>query len=225
MRAPDTIIVGMADARFPSSLGQFLSNGVREIDLSCNQAIGGVEGGLCNVKAQFAQVAQTEIGKKLTEETLTSWLLSKQLRAAGVDVELERHYPGSREECDLVIEGDQDRRFWIEVKYGSKRWYRRDGSTGRTSAYKGYLLGDASHPGTAHDFRKLVRLKSTDAFGIGVLLIGFDSTIAQMDADIDRLTSQERLTEEGWSLATHERWLDRRNDTFRINCWFWCRKV
>jgi hypothetical protein len=210
------------NASFPALLGDFLANGVRDVDLSCNHLINGIEGGLCNIKSRFAAEAHSELGKRLTEETLTTWLLLKRLKAAGCEADAEVHYPGTRKECALVLRGSDKRGFWIEVKYAWKGWYGCNGKAGRSPNFKGYLLGDYSHPGTAHDFRKLMKLSRLHARGLGVLLVGLDSLKRPMDAEIVRLVEQENLTAEGWSLAAHKSWPDRRNDSFRINCWFWC---
>jgi hypothetical protein len=214
----------VTDAGFPTSLGKLLAKGVLEIDRSCDHQIKGIEGGLCNVKSRYVAEALAELGRKLTEETLTSWLLQKRLEQIGFRVESEHPYPGTRKKCDLVLHNDDERKFWIEVKYAWKRWYACNGKTGQSSAFKGYLLGDASHAGAAHDFRKLMKLSRAHAYGIGVLLIGLDSLTAPMDAEVAKLVEQEALAANGWSLAAHESWPDRRNDAFRINCWFWNRR-
>jgi hypothetical protein len=213
----------LTDPRFPIWLGTFLASGVREIDRACDHIIKGFEGGLCNVKSRFAPDAYAVLGKKLTEETLTSWLLQKCLQGAGFQVQAEHYYPGTRQECDLVLYGRNKCSFWIEVKYAWKRWFNCNGTTGRSSNFKGYLLGDESHSGAAHDFRKLSRLLPTPASGVGMLLIGLDSIKAPMDVEIATLTAQESLPDNGWNLACHESWTDRRNEQFRINCWFWSR--
>ena len=67
------------DNSLVTSIGDLLTAGVHEIDLRCNGRIGNVERGLCNVCGQFKEAAFEELGKRLTEETITSWLLSKTL--------------------------------------------------------------------------------------------------------------------------------------------------
>ena len=89
----------------------------------------------------------------------------------------------------------------------------------------GYLLGDDSHAGAAHDFVKLSRFGPSDAVGTGVLLIGLDSLHKSMDADVMELQSQGGIFSNGWSLVTHRTWADRRNAAFRINFWFWYRDL
>jgi hypothetical protein len=213
--------IDLTEPGFPNRLGRLLATGVREIDRSCDHLIKGVESGLCNVKTRFAAEAYEELEKKLTEETLTSWLLQKQLQRIGFRVEAERFYPATRQECDLVLIDGDKASFWIEVKYAWKKWCNCDGTVGRSSSFKGYLLGDFSHPGTAHDFRKLLTLFPDHASQVGLLLIGLDSVSAPMDSEISLLIEQQRLHENGWQLSHHESWPDRRNETFRINCWFW----
>lgn len=218
-------IAGHLEERRAASIGSHLVDGVREIDFRCNGMIGPVERGLCNIHGQFAEVAFQELRKRLTEETITSWLLSKTLKKAGFKVELERHYPDSREECDLVIDFGGERLFWIEVKYAWWHWFNCDGTSGHSSVRKGYLHGDKSHPGAAHDFIKLSRFGISEAAGTGVLLIGLDSLHQKMDADVSKLQQQRGFAAQGWTLAAHRAWADRRNNEFRINCWFWCRDL
>lgn len=211
--------------RFGEFIGERIADGIMTIDRQCDLLINGIEGGLCNIKRQFAPLAVAELGKKLTEETLTSWLLSKHLVATELSMELERHYPASREECDLVLSDPDGRSFWIEVKNSWRHWFNCDGTFGRSSAYKGYLFGDESHPGLPHDFRKLERLTDRDATGVGVQLIGFESTRHLMEEDVKLMTRNEKLAERGWVLSHKESWPDRRNPHFRISTWFWTRST
>ena len=204
-------------------VGNLLSAGVRDIEVRCDQLINGVEGGLSNIKSRFREEALAEVGKKLTEETLTSWLLAKRLQAAGFVTDVERPYPDSNEECDLVLYTGDERRFWVEVKYAWKRWFRCEGVDKANPVFKAYLLGDASHPGAAHDFRKLARLRRPDAERVGVLLIGLDSTAKPMDPEIALLAEQEKLAAHRWELVVETHWRDRRDSSFRLNSWFWSR--
>ncbi len=209
----------------PATLGDFLINGVREIDLSCSSLIDGVQIGLRNVKRQFAAEALEETGHKLTEELLISWLLAKQLSTTGLSVVREQRYRGSREECDLLVALADKMRFWIEIKLAWKNWLRNDGLKGFSSNYRGYLFGDESHRGTVHDFDKLERVRQPDAQWLGVLLIGFDSNEASMTSDIQELIDKKQLLARGWSLTSKDRWADRRNTSFGISAWFWMREA
>src|SRR6266545_2477056 len=140
-------LIGETMAALPKSisvasakeLGNVLCEGVRDIDKRCVRKFNGIDGGLCNVKLQFREQALSELGKRLTEETLISWLLMKHLAQKGFVVELERPYPaGGR--CDLVLSNPVVA--WIEVKLAWKQWFKCDGGTGCSPAYKGYLFGD-----------------------------------------------------------------------------------
>ena len=208
---------------FSAEIGSFLADSVHSIDLSCNTLMHGVEAGLCNVKPLFAPQALSELGKKLTEETLISWLISKRFNSVDIFAKPEQKYPGSNEECDLVLHLSRNRQFWIEAKLAWRRWYNCNGSAKGSSSFNGYLHGDATHPGAAHDFRKLERVTRVDAEWMGVLLIGFDSLKAPMDSAVKELEACEKLVERGWSMVATQKWTDRRNPLFRINCWFWTR--
>jgi hypothetical protein len=204
----------------PRSLGAFLVEGIKTIDRECSTLINGVEAGLCNVKRQFADAARDGTKKKLREENLISWRLKTLMDKVGIQVATEKKYPGCNKKCDLVILADEGR-IWIEVKLAWKNWFNCKGTEGTSSNYKGYLFGDLSHPGTSHDFHKLERLTSDNARRLGLLLIGFDSLRKSMQHDIDDLAEQEKLADRGWAIGHHDAWLDRRNEQFRINCWFW----
>jgi hypothetical protein len=209
----------------PASLGDFLIAGIRQIDLACNKLVNGIEGGLCDVERQFQAEALAETGLTLTEELLISWQLEKQLSASGLSVKREHRYPGSREECDLVITMANGNRFWVEVKNAWRHWFNPDGTSERSSAYRGYLFGDESHLGAAHDFEKLEQLRPTDAHWLGVLLIGFDSDKARMAGDIQELTDTKQLIARGWKIVASKRWADRRNANFGISTWFWSKEA
>jgi hypothetical protein len=209
----------------PATLGNFLIEGVRQIDQSCSDVFDAHENGLVNVKRQHAAKVLAETGRKLTEELLIAYRLAQQLRANGIPVKSEHPYPGSREKCDLVVTLENHAHFWVEVKNAWKHWFNCNGTSGTSSAYKGYLFGDASHPGTAHDFGKLERVRQPDAHWHGVLLIGFDSDQTPMAKDIQELMDKERLTTRGWTLAAKNRWSDRRNPSFGIATWFWSREA
>lgn len=208
----------------PESLGSWLIDEVERTDRRCSTLQEGIEHGLCNVKLQFADEALAKTGCKLTEELLISWLLATRLEASGCSVIREHQYPGTREECDLVITLSTDTRVWVEVKHAWKSWFNCDCTTGASSAYKGYLFGDASHKGAAHDFDKLETVASPHAQWIGVLLIGWDSNSRPMYGDVQELVRQKELVKRGWSLAASRRWADRRNPAFGIATWFWMRK-
>ncbi len=186
----------------------------------------GTEAGLCNVKRQFQDECGIETGKSLTEENLISWRLTKQLNSQGINARSEYSYPGTRHRCDIVINSVIEKSVWIEVKLAWKSWLNCKGrTTGRSPNFKGYLFGDASHPGTAHDFHKLETLERHGACRLGLLLIGFDSLKSRMDQDIIRLAEQERLKDRLWNLLHQDTWLDRRDNQFRIHCWFWSRET
>jgi hypothetical protein len=210
----------------PRSLGDFLINGVQEIDLRCSSTVNGVERGLCNVKAHFREQALQATGLQLTEETITSWLLGQRIESMGLTVELERKYPGTRKRCDLVVTLPGDELFWIEVKYAWKTWFNCDGTSVRNKIYAAYLHGDKYHSHcAAEDFSKLERLTRENARWLGVLLIGTDSKRHSMAADIQELREIRGLAERGWELVAQRTWRDRRCEDFGINCWFWLRSA
>lgn len=207
-------------------LGFVLIEGVKVIDSECTTILHGTEAGLCNVKRQFSEEARVETGKRLTEETVISWQLSKSVANLGLKTSIEVSYPHSKKRCDLVIRSEDNKSVWIELKLASKTWLNCKGrTTGTSSSYKGYLFGDDSHPGTAHDFAKLEGLTGRYASRLGMLLIGFDSLQNRMDDDVVKLAVQERLADRGWTLSRQDSWLDRRDERFGINCWFWSREA
>jgi hypothetical protein len=208
----------------PESLGNFLIDGVHQIDLSCSSTLHGIERGICNVKGHYSAEALEATGAKLTEETITSWLLSRRLASAGLPSDLERRYPGARKRCDLVVTLPGAESGWIEVKYAWKTWFNCDGSSVRNKVYGPYLYGDKYHPHCAlNDFRKLEGLSPSDAKWAGFLLIGTDSTRHPMAADIERLESLVDLDRAGWKRVAQRYWQDRRCTGFGIGCWFWLR--
>lgn len=207
----------------PLSLGQFLIDGVQDIDRRCCKIVDGVECGLTYIREQFGEQALTETGKKHTEELLVSWLLQKRLGDAGIEARLEQHYPGSRDRCDLVIRIDDSTDFAVEVKHAWKKWIWCDGSIHRSSNFVGYLLGDATHKGTAHDFSKLAQAAWARRTWQGVLLIGFDSFASPMDDKVEELERQGDLVIKGWTRAAERAWPDRKNGEYRFASWFWAR--
>jgi len=209
----------------PKLLGSFLTDAIAQIDMQCSTLHNGVEYGLCNVKLQFKDQALAETGKKLTEELLIAWLLAKRLKEHGCGVSSEHPYPGTREKCDLVINLPSGDRVWVEVKHAWKHWYNCDGTAGTSINYRGYLFGDASHPGTAHDFDKLERVSAAETEWVGVLLIGFKSKVRPMNTDVQELMTRMQLNNRVWNLSVSKNWFDRRNPEFGIGVWFWIRKV
>lgn len=210
----------------PESLGDFLINGVQQIDLSCSSTLHGIERGICNIKSHYAEEAFEATGLKLTEETITSWLLSRRLLSAGLPVDLERKYPGERKRCDLVVTLPGAESCWVEVKYAWKTWFNCDGTSTRNKLYGPYLYGDKYHDHcAAADFRKLEALPPTDANWTGFLLIGTDSERHPMADDVERLESLVDLDRGGWRRVAHRHWPDRRAAGFGIGCWFWLRRV
>ena len=205
----------------PDNLGAFLIDQVRAIDKQCCKIIDGIECGLVYIRDQFGEAALRETGKKHTEELLISWRLAAALRAAGVEINLEECYPNTREHCDLVVHIPDGPAFALEVKIAWKKWVWTDQSVHTSSAFKGYLLGDATHNGTAHDYVKLQRAIWSQPTWLGVLLVGFDSFAAPMDDMIAQLERQQDLHRNGWELSAHDSWADRRNTQYRIACWFW----
>jgi hypothetical protein len=134
-------------------------------------------------------------------------------------------YRNSGEKCDLLIHVTSKNRAAVEVKNAWKRWCRYDGSVGTSSAFKGYLLGDSSHPGAAHDFDKLEHGGWDRNTWLGVLVIGFDTYEAPMGDMIQELIRKKDLVQRGWRLSAHQHWPDRKNEQFRIACWFWSRQA
>jgi hypothetical protein len=90
---------------------------IGEIDQECRTLLCGTEHGLINVKLEFQNRAQQELGKRLTEETLIAWLLSERLRTRAWTVEWEAMYPGNRrKKADLAVHIGSDRWLWLELK-------------------------------------------------------------------------------------------------------------
>ena len=208
-------------------LGRLLMRGVVGIDLECKRLLNGVEYGLCNVKRQFREdVAEgfypDAPKRKLTEEPATAWLLAKRL-PHGLVVRPEEPYPvNRRKKCDLVVVLKGGVAVWVEVKFSWKNWFEciNGYKTNSDFIFQDYLLGNHHSHSAAGDFVKLIDLAPASAY-LGVLLIGFDSTDAPMNQDIENLEKQ--AVGVGWLRDDPQRWKDRRDPTGRchINCWFW----
>ena len=206
---------------------------VEAVDLKCNRAFNGVEYGLCNVKRQFAEDIAARLytdapTRRLTEEPATAWLLARQL-PQDLAAQSEEPYPvDRRKKCDLVVTLHSGVVFWVEVKFAWKNWYGyidksncvRGVETNSDFFYQGYLFGNHHSHSAAGDFAKLTELAPASAH-LGLLLVGFDSTDAPMDKDIQSLERQPVSV--GWLREEPRRWKDRRDPAARcrINCWFW----
>ena len=67
------------------------------------------------------------------------------------------------------------------------------------------------------DLKKLSRLSKTDAAFVGVLLVGFDSDAAPMDADVAELVMLAGLDAEPWKSAAND-WQDFYRPGCRVRC-------
>jgi hypothetical protein len=216
-----------------NELGRWLVRGVAAIDRECTRRFNGTEYGLCNVKRQFREDVEANLysdapRRRLTEEPTTAWLLARRA-PRGLAVQAEEPYPTARrKKCDLMVVLDGGVEFWVEVKFAWKNWYGyidksncvRGFETNSDFFYRGYLFGNHHSHSAAGDFAKLVQLAPASAY-LGLLLVGFDSTAAPMDLDVQNL---ERLaTSIGWVCEEPSRWKDRRDPAgdCRINCWYW----
>jgi hypothetical protein len=134
--------------------------------------------------------------------------------------------------CDLVITFAKGRRIWIEVK-GAWKYYCYENET--LHNYYGYLffplkkVAKKSHS-AAQDLRKLEVLGSRDADYVGLLLVGFDSTLpdADMTTDIGEFVRLAKIDRRPWTESKCDSWPDRyfgEQCLARIRSWFWRRPV
>jgi hypothetical protein len=165
-----------------------------------------------------------------TRQTEPAWSkrLVELLRKEGFTADCECRYDkDSRDRCDVVINLPEKGKFWIELKGAWKEYWRLKKND---FIYRSYLLHplvaglDESKSHTVPlDIKKLERLPRTEAAFVGVLLIGFDSDEAPMDADAAELIAAAGLGLEPWSTAATG-WRDSHRTGGRVRCWFWYKK-
>ena len=96
---------------------------------------------------------------------------------------------------------------WVEVKFAWKSWFNCIGGyeTNSEFMFQGYLMGSYHSHSAADDFVRLTRLRPATAYR-GVLLIGFDSTDAQMSRTLQCWKAKRQL---GGGRMCLSRWDDR----------------
>ncbi|HEY3318943.1 MAG TPA: hypothetical protein VGP72_00500 [Planctomycetota bacterium] len=167
-----------------------------------------------------------------TRQTEPQWSkrIVELLRAEGLVAECECGYgAGTRDRCDVVIMLPEVGKFWLEIKGAWKEYWREKGTN--DLLYRSYLLHplvpglDKTKTHTVPlDLQKLARLTRADASYVGMLLVGFDSSEAPMDADVAQLVQLARLGIEPWT-AVATGWLDTYRPGQRVRVWFWYRGV
>jgi len=168
--------------------------------------------------------ARPEQKKPQTEPNWTQ-ALAKVLPSVGYPSRAEVPYPDQpRQKCDLVVDVGGNT-VWIEIKGAFQRYWLEKGNE---YFYRSYLLHplvrglDPKSHTAPLDLDKLSRLSSEDADSVGLLLVGFDTSRAPMDADIAELTRLAQLDRDPWC-GWSRTWDDPHRAEGRTRCWFWLR--
>ena len=167
-------------------------------------------------------------GNRQTEPQWSRRLV-ELLRADGLDAKRECRYPGlPRARCDVVIDLGAGETLWLEIKGAWKEYWRQQGNEW---IYRSYLLHplvaglDKTKTHTAPlDLKKLETLTRRDAAYVGMLLVGFDSDTAPMDADVAELVRLAGLEMQPWTTVSTG-WPDPHRPGCRVRCWLWHRAV
>ncbi len=166
--------------------------------------------------------------KRPQSEPEWSKRLARLLTEGGYPAQYEVPYPNlTRCRCDLVVNLGASVRFWIEVKGAWKHYW--NAQIGSEFLYRSYLyhpllpgLDQTKTHTAALDLEKLRSLSSVDARYVGLLLIGFDSSLHDMANDINAFKKLATLHKKPWC-EDYRHWPDARRPKERVRCWFWHR--
>ncbi len=138
------------------------------------------------------------------------------LMEEGIDASTEVRYPTPpRRRCDLVIQWPSAGRLWLEVKGA---WKHRD----RYGKLPNNPYGKHLHA-AGKDLVKLTTLGQNVADHLGMLVIGFDTSIDPIsEADVKRVRSGCKL--DSW-VEQYADWSDRYRPDGKVRVWLWLRPV
>lgn len=161
---------------------------------------------------------------QIRPQTEPSWTqrLQELLKNAGYETLKEVEYPvdpscPAKRFCDNVVTFSDGTVLWMENKGGWKEYWRQQGNVGK---FRSHLLESGNS--ALHDVEKVAPLCTPHAHWLGLLLLGFDSDVAPMAADVTDFAAVAKLDKGPWTSASMH-WPDRWRDGERVHAWFWWR--